>query len=136
MLFPLVDAPARWVVVARPDFGVSTRDAYRWWDDEYRRGRSGRAGAGSRRDPANDLEPAVTARHPRISRLISGLRAAGASQAAMSGSGSAVFGLFESRPEAERAAAGISGGTVTAWTTRTLTRRAYLRASAVRVLGG
>lgn len=140
LLFPLLDAAARWVVIARPDFGVSTRDAYCWWDAGHAgradRRSEGGAARGHGRELTNDLEPAVTARYPRISRLISRLRAAGASRAAMSGSGSAVFGLFDSRSRAERAASAVAGRAVTAWTTRTVSRREYQRVSAVRLLGG
>ena len=52
----------------------------------------------------NDLEPAVAKRHPEIARIVSALRGAGASHAAMTGSGSTVFGLFDRRPAAFRAA--------------------------------
>src|SRR2546425_11633206 len=36
LLFPLVDPPPAWVVLVLPNFGVSTKDAFAWWD----RGRS------------------------------------------------------------------------------------------------
>ena len=51
----------------------------------------------------NDLEPPVLRRHPEIGAIKTALREAGASAAAMSGSGSAVFGLFRTRPAAARA---------------------------------
>ena len=35
-LFSLADAPPAWVVLAQPDFGVSTADAYRWFDERMR----------------------------------------------------------------------------------------------------
>ena len=50
----------------------------------------------------NDLEPPVLRRHPEITALKSALREAGAVASAMSGSGSAVFGLFRSRAAAAR----------------------------------
>lgn len=46
----------------------------------------------------NDFEPTVTNNHPVISKLINDLYANDAWYAAMSGSGSAVFGLFRSQP--------------------------------------
>ena len=61
------------------------------------RGREASASAvrkGSAHELVNDLEAPVVARHPEIGRIISALRRSGATQAAMSGSGSAVFGLF------------------------------------------
>lgn len=137
LLFPLLDVPRSWVVIARPDFGVSTRDAYAWWDQAFRRrprGRSAGPGGGRSGEQVNDLEPPVTARHPEISRLISCLRADGASRAAMSGSGSAVFGLFEQRMDAARAARRLARVCGDAWITRTLSRRAYRRSSEVQAL--
>jgi 4-diphosphocytidyl-2-C-methyl-D-erythritol kinase len=128
LLYPLVDHPAAWVTLVVPAFGVSTVEAYRWWDDDAGRTLSGRAsgrstGAGRTllepraAGPAllcpaselrNDLQDPVAARHPEISRIVSALRKAGAFHAAMSGSGSAVFGLFTRRPDAVRAARAIS----------------------------
>jgi len=40
VLYPLVDAPPAWVVLVVPDFGVSTRDAYAWWDQQSGAGRT------------------------------------------------------------------------------------------------
>ena len=45
----------------------------------------------------NDFEPSVFARHPRLAALKDALYARGALYAAMSGSGSALFGLFPSQ---------------------------------------
>ena len=33
-IYPLVDLPRSWVVVVRPGFGVSTVEAYGWFDEE------------------------------------------------------------------------------------------------------
>ncbi len=137
LLFPLNDLPRAWVVLARPDFGVGTRDAYRWWDERRPGGRSAsrrRAGGpppGYADLPAsewtNDLEAVVVARHPRIGQLIGRLRRAGASFAAMSGSGSAVFGLFADRTAARSAADRLRSRSVRVWVTRTLSRREFRR---------
>jgi len=56
----------------------------------------------------NDLEEAVTIRHPEIGRCKEDLLRAGASASLMSGSGSTVFGLFEDRQTAEKAAAQLT----------------------------
>jgi len=53
----------------------------------------------------NDLETAVIAAHPEIGRIKESLYRFGASAAAMSGSGSTVFGVFRSADEAQVAAA-------------------------------
>jgi 4-diphosphocytidyl-2-C-methyl-D-erythritol kinase len=58
----------------------------------------------------NDLEEAVTTRHPEIGRCKEDLLRAGASASLMSGSGSTVFGLFEDRQTAEKAAAQLMEG--------------------------
>lgn len=133
LLFPLVDAPRAWVVLARPDFGVSTRDAYAWWDAAWRTGSGTGASRTSRKDEwVNDLQGPVVERHPRILRLVRALRRNGAQFAAMSGSGSAVFGLFRDKATADRAAAAVGSRTVSTWVTRTTSRAEHLRASAPR----
>jgi len=136
LLFPLVDAPRAWVVLARPDFGVSTTEAYGWWDAAWLAAGgqvSGGLGASrsSRKDErVNDLQGPVVERHPRILRLVRALARHGAQFAAMSGSGSAVFGLYADRATAERAAAAVTSRTVSTWVTRTTTRAEHVRASA------
>jgi len=136
LLFPLVDTPRAWIVLARPDFGVSTKDAYAWWDAGWRAavgpGSAGPAGGRSSRTDewTNDLQGPVVERHPRILRLVRSLRRHGAQFAAMSGSGSAVFGLFGDRTSAARAAAAVTSRTVSAWVTRTTSRAEHVRASA------
>jgi 4-diphosphocytidyl-2-C-methyl-D-erythritol kinase len=52
----------------------------------------------------NDLEPAAGALEPSIGAALEALRRVGAPGALMSGSGSAVFGLFPDEPHARRAA--------------------------------
>jgi 4-diphosphocytidyl-2-C-methyl-D-erythritol kinase len=122
VLFPLRDHPNAWVVVAVPGFGVSTKDAYRWFDRD--RGRKRKSAAG------NDLQGPVSKRHSEIGRLVRRLRRAGARSAAMSGSGSAVFGLFSSKGAADRAARALSGPKTSVIVTRTLSRAAYRRLAA------
>ncbi|MDE6452701.1 MAG: 4-(cytidine 5'-diphospho)-2-C-methyl-D-erythritol kinase [Muribaculaceae bacterium] len=59
------------------------------------------------RELVNDFEPSVGARLPEIDLLKARMLAAGAVYTAMSGSGSAVFGLFESANLAERAVSAL-----------------------------
>ena len=106
LLFPLRDRPPASVVLVLPSFGVSTAEAFSWFDRDRR-------GAGTKRATAahqfaNDLEAAVAKRHPEITRIVRALERAGASHAAMTGSGSAVFGLFESARTAGRAARAVT----------------------------
>ncbi len=119
VLSRLADRPRRWVVVATPPFGVSTAEAYRWFDEAPRQGRRS----------FNDLHAPVVARHPEIGALVEQLKRSGASQAAMSGSGSAVFGLFTRRPDAEAAADALVGHGRRIIVTRTLSGLEYRRLS-------
>ncbi len=139
LMFPLIDRPSASVVVALPDFGVSTKDAFGWWDEinpDVARALQARDRGPERAAPrstelVNDLEAPVAARHPEIGRIISALERAGASQAGMSGSGSAIFGLFSSRTAANRAARRVgSAAGRRVLVTRTLTRAEYQRALA------
>jgi len=121
MLRRLADAPPVWVTLIVPPFGVSTADAYRWFDADTP------VGPYDVSEAANDLEASVASRHPEIARVVEALRRAGASHAAMSGSGSAVFGLFDRRPDAFAAARALAGRECRVMVTRTLDRAAYRR---------
>jgi 4-diphosphocytidyl-2-C-methyl-D-erythritol kinase len=142
LLFPLPDVRASWVVLALPSFGVSTKDAYGWWDAPGRASQSRRRPVAPNRAPTvfqlpsseivNDLEDPVVAHHPDVGRLVSRLRRLGAVHTAMSGSGSAVFGLFATRDEAERAARSLSRPQLRVLVTRTVGRNAFQRSSLPR----
>ena len=129
LLFPLLDEPKAWVALAVPGFGVSTKEAFSWWDQSSAARRSPKAGRGSHA-LMNDLEAPVARRHPVIGRLVRALKRAGAAHAAMSGSGSAVFGLFDDRPAAERAGRRLGRG-VRVFITPTVGRKAYRRLTAI-----
>jgi 4-diphosphocytidyl-2-C-methyl-D-erythritol kinase len=137
VLFPLIDRPRAWVVVVAPSFGISTPDAYRWFDEDAARRRQPSAGQSSNVTrspdgvaPRNDLEASVSERHPEIARIVRALLRAGAASAAMSGSGSAVFGLFDTRAKACRAATSIQSGARRTFVTRTVARAEYRRLAA------
>lgn len=57
----------------------------------------------------NDFEPVVFAEYPELGRLKSRLIQEGAAAAGMSGSGSALFGLFRDKEAAAKAVARLSG---------------------------
>ncbi|HXG55483.1 MAG TPA: 4-(cytidine 5'-diphospho)-2-C-methyl-D-erythritol kinase [Vicinamibacterales bacterium] len=136
-IYPLVDLPQHWVVVVRPAFGVSTAEAYAWYDEDRT------AGVKEQRElqvlpvpwPSraaqmiNDLEPPVVRRHPEISEIRAQLREGGAVAAAMSGSGSAVFGLFRTRHGAAKVLRPLAKGGARTILTRTLTRAEHERRS-------
>jgi 4-diphosphocytidyl-2-C-methyl-D-erythritol kinase len=134
-IYPLVDLPTHWVVIAQPPYGVSTAEAYSWYDEDRATGHR------EPREPQmlpvpwptraaqmiNDLEPPVVRRHPDIGLVKTQLREAGASAAAMSGSGSAVFGLFRSQAAAARALKPVAKRGVRVLLTRTLSRAEHER---------
>jgi 4-diphosphocytidyl-2-C-methyl-D-erythritol kinase len=112
--------PRHAVLLVMPPFGVPTADAYRWHDERVAASRAADggadadAGAGWPVESAgwlsrlascrNDFELAIGPRHPEIPQTVAALRAAGATFAAMSGSGAAIFGLFPGDEAGERAA--------------------------------
>ncbi len=107
IMFPFaIDLSGQTLVIIKPDEGVSTREAY--------------AGVCPRvpgiplwerlRLPiekwqglvTNDFEPHILAAHPAIREAKQSLLDAGALYASMSGSGSAVFGLFAGHEKSEK----------------------------------
>jgi 4-diphosphocytidyl-2-C-methyl-D-erythritol kinase len=137
-VYPLADLPRHWIVILVPGFGVSTADAYSWYDGE----RDLSHGA-SAREPQhvpgpwpsraaqmiNDLEAPIARHHPEIDQMRTALRRAGALAAAMSGSGSAVFGLFQKRTDALAAVDRLSGSGWRVLLTESLDRGEYARRS-------
>ena len=79
----------------------------------------------------NDLEEPVSNRHPEIGEMVRRLRATGAVRAGMTGSGSAVFGLFRSATAAERARRAVRRRGWRTMRTRTIDAAGHLRLAAV-----
>jgi 4-diphosphocytidyl-2-C-methyl-D-erythritol kinase len=136
-LSPLADFPRAWVVVIVPGFGVSTKDAFGWWDSDGQEGLDGQDGRdgpdrkrGREERYSNDLQRAVAKRHPIINRFVAALEREGAFHASLSGSGSAVFGLFTRKFEAERTAHTLAGRRRRVLVTRTVGRAEYRRLAA------
>jgi len=135
-IYPLADLPRHWVLLLVPGFGVSSREAYQWYDAE----RDLAPGA-LVREPQhvpgpwpsraaqmiNDLEAAIARHHPEIEQMKAALRKAGALAAAMSGSGSVVFGLFQKRREALAVSQQLSGSGWRVLLTESLGRDEYAR---------
>jgi 4-diphosphocytidyl-2-C-methyl-D-erythritol kinase len=123
-LLPLPDGPACGVLVVSPrSISVATRDAYSWLAlGERRSTRRGTPRLTNRRAASrliefcalcwspreaplsNDFERAVFKRHPLLGRIKRELLRHGAADAALAGSGSAVFGVFRNPAQARRAA--------------------------------
>ena len=114
---PVDGVRSLWLVIVVPWFSVSTAWAYGRFDEVA----SPAADTGTRIEPflsgawplhdllVNDLERVVASRHPEIEGLKRALLGCGAGGAVMSGSGSAVFGVFRTRGEAQRAVQAHSG---------------------------
>ena len=119
-VYPLIDLPLRDVVIVRPAFGVATMDAYAWLSEA----RSTRATNQPGRSDGfvNDFEAVVEKRYPEVRQIREGLLGMGATLARLSGSGSAVFGIFDTTARARRAAAKIRRPDWTVVHTRTVGR--------------
>jgi 4-diphosphocytidyl-2-C-methyl-D-erythritol kinase len=185
-VYPLPDVEPTWCVIATPEVGVSTPQAFRDWDalcakegltpeasagklNELSRAyasafagvipeggqRAGSSGVlasndNGREDLAgpqesalvrtgisswiqNDFERVVFPQHPslaEIKRLLAGAdvpEAASSLVAMLSGSGSALFGLYLTRGDAEAACERLRPAGVKSYLTRTLPRAAYWR---------
>jgi 4-diphosphocytidyl-2-C-methyl-D-erythritol kinase len=74
---------------------------------------------------SNDFEQAVFKRHPRLKAIKRALLRAGAAEASLAGSGSAVFGVFPSPVLARRAAVGFPDDQ--AFVCETVSRDRYVR---------
>jgi 4-diphosphocytidyl-2-C-methyl-D-erythritol kinase len=112
-IYPLADLPKRSVVVVSPKgIGVSTKDAYEWASAELTKDSEPHklftfcALCWSRQEAglSNDFESPVFRRHPRLEEIRAGLLKRGAADAALAGSGSAVFGIFRNPAQARRSA--------------------------------
>ncbi|MGB8655090.1 MAG: 4-(cytidine 5'-diphospho)-2-C-methyl-D-erythritol kinase [Candidatus Acidiferrales bacterium] len=141
-IYPLPNSPQQTILVISPrDIGVSTRDAYRWVSEELTNRAKppniwgfcalcwSRQGAGV----SNDFEVPVFRRHPRLGEIRDGLLERGAADAALAGSGSAVFGIFRNPARARRAARAFPEDSV--FVVETLSRESYGRALGWRVNG-
>jgi 4-diphosphocytidyl-2-C-methyl-D-erythritol kinase len=179
-VYPLPDFEPVWCVVATPEVGVSTPQAFRDWDalclaegltDEAsadklselsRAYASAFAGAIPRGGPGvgssgvlpsrenlagpeesalvrtgitswieNDFERVVFGQHPSLAEIKRILAASGRPEAALhaslSGSGSALFGLYQTRGDAEAACERLRASGVRSLLTRTLPRTEYWR---------
>jgi 4-diphosphocytidyl-2-C-methyl-D-erythritol kinase len=73
----------------------------------------------------NDFEKVVFPKYPELREVKSVLRRWGAFYASLSGSGSALYGLFRTKAAAERAAARLRKAGTPALATATLTRQQY-----------
>ena len=110
-LRPLPRAPARWVLLARPEATISARDAYAELRPDEWSGGGGtldqaaaiRRGGLEPRLLTNDLQPAAARLVPEVTEVLGSLKAAGATAALLAGSGPTCFGLYPSQGSAQSA---------------------------------
>ncbi|MCD7889021.1 MAG: 4-(cytidine 5'-diphospho)-2-C-methyl-D-erythritol kinase [Oscillospiraceae bacterium] len=103
IITPIENGLTGYVLLMKPDFGISTPEAYRLFDEKkLPYGHSSEAVVNSKSFHgllSNDLEKAVA--NPEIMWLKEEIVRLGASDSLMTGSGSCVYGLFEYRRVAE-----------------------------------
>lgn len=115
----LPSAPKMFVVLCKPQFGISTAELYAKADscmiperpdsaamlEAIRQGSVERIGALVK----NVFEPIAMQQYPQIASIKKTMLACGACGAQMTGSGSVVFGIFQSRENAQTVYAALSG---------------------------
>jgi 4-diphosphocytidyl-2-C-methyl-D-erythritol kinase len=141
-IYPLPNAPRQTIVVVSPrNIAVSTKDAYEWISTELTKSAKppkiwgfcalcwSRQGAGI----SNDFETPVFSRHARLREIRDALLERGAADAALAGSGSAVFGVFRNPAQARRTARAFPEDSV--FVVETLSREEYGRSLGWRASG-
>jgi 4-diphosphocytidyl-2-C-methyl-D-erythritol kinase len=108
-----------WLVVAKPDFAISTGDAYKWIKDFKGAATPDPAELAAKIESGdveyiisktfNSFEPVVAEKHPVINVLLKKMAAAGCVKAQMSGSGSGLFGICKTESDARAAAKKLEG---------------------------
>ena len=113
-LLPLADPPRFPVLLALPSLRVATAEAYEYVSVPERIAPATLALDAFGRPEAlaalaeNDFETSVFERHPELGKLREAVHEAGALTARLSGSGAALYGLFNDREAAEGASAFLS----------------------------
>ena len=101
-----IDIKGRWLVLIKPDESVSTREAYAGVRPAVPERRlTERVAEPIERwqgSVKNDFEESVFKAHPALARIKEELLESGAVYAAMSGSGSTIFGIFDCEQKAKR----------------------------------
>ena len=141
-IYPLPNVPKRTILVVSPrDIGVSTKDAYRWISAELTKaarpskiwGFCALCWSRQGGSLSNDFEGPVFSRYPRLGEIRDALLKRGAADAALAGSGSAVFGVFRNPAQARRTARAFPEDSV--FVVETLSREDYGRSLGWRANG-
>jgi 4-diphosphocytidyl-2-C-methyl-D-erythritol kinase len=113
-LVPLRDASEKFLLIIKPNANTSTSHAYKALDERSLTTRNSKTilsssqptehfDNGSFASLENDFEEVILNLEPEIARAKAALMRAGAAAAALAGSGSAVFGIFDSEDAQRRA---------------------------------
>ena len=141
-IYPLPNVPKKTILVVSPrDIGVSTKDAYEWISAELTKtakppkiwGFCALCWSRQGGSLSNDFEGPVFRRHPRLGEIRDALLKRGAADAALAGSGSAVFGVFRNPAQARRTARAFPEDSV--FVVETLSREDYGRSLGWRAIG-
>jgi 4-diphosphocytidyl-2-C-methyl-D-erythritol kinase len=135
-IYPLTDLPVRYCLIAFPGFSVSTAEAYAELDLRLTQDKENRRiNVLGKRSPfpleawgpaENDFELFVFARWPELARVKRQLIRAGAETASLTGSGSALYAVYESAQQLNRAAKQVPAKWKV-FRARTLPHATYLR---------
>ena len=132
---PLPDPPYRELLIVHPGTPLSTREVYAQIEEPLTLARKPASIPGFERIPVdiaswvrsgNDLEPHAERLCPAIGKIRSLLGRSGAEVAAMTGSGSAVFGVFADAATRDRAADEAARSGFRTFRCHTLDRAEYL----------
>jgi 4-diphosphocytidyl-2-C-methyl-D-erythritol kinase len=152
-VYPLPDYPALPGMLIAPPIHVSTAEAYRGLGRKLTSvvppnimnnfqsfawsGGLGEPGKGTPASPGNDFEDSVFRLYPRLKSLKARLSRIGAAPVMMTGSGSALFGLFRGRNDLEKALPLFQEDTVFRFSlvTRARYRRAWMHRLAAHIEG-
>jgi 4-diphosphocytidyl-2-C-methyl-D-erythritol kinase len=113
-VYKLEDSTDYWLLVVDPGITIGTAEAYSWLTlpDKSNTIESfcATSGSGCETDVwTNDFEAPVFERYPVLAKIKDELLQLGAYRAALSGSGSAIFGQFQMVSEAARAGSALRG---------------------------
>jgi 4-diphosphocytidyl-2-C-methyl-D-erythritol kinase len=113
-VYKLEDSTDYWLLLVDPDVMIRTAEAYSWLTPPDKSNSieslCTTSGSGCETDVwTNDFEVPVFQRYPELARIKDELLQLGAYRAALSGSGSAIFGQFQMVSEAARAGASLGG---------------------------
>ena len=104
-----LDLSGKWLVILKPSFGISTKEAFSGIDCRHLSESRCPVSAETllleswRDSILNDFEPHLFYNHPVLKRIKSSLYDSGAIYAQMSGRGSAVYGIFDDESAASKA---------------------------------